>query len=1103
MYLSGHWILSRKYPPDWAAYAALSIRELLDHLLNNQIQQLAPSGDQRALAEGYIRGQMDANVSSASGSAPRDTEIAISERTNIFLFIKSSRPDLIDARVYALVVEWSLIVRGLNPIIHRRSLRDGLSGNEREREVDDQVKRTDTILFEFFLDPGFYTKLKEVDELMLLEEPSETELLKLIALFSTPELENYFFANCKNVAWLPLLETKKYFETGQDAMCTKREDGASIYKYWQPAKYLITVAKEDAKSVLRIVSTIVDQGNPYIIDDILRIFLNVELSMENAKFCVALIKKRKWHCVKLSLIIEDRLGQYLSYVSKLDSEELSFQIVSLLLAFECEETPHVVEGMRSFREAKSIYNDWQFENMVREHILPLKVKFPAQLLRSFIKRLNACIKAENKTNRIGKIEDYSTIWFSRLDGIEPHHRADYKNVLITSIIEIGKYIIEHPEMDLKVQEIFDATASTPVLDVIKRLKTYFAFLEGDVAIASSLMMDPDYIFCFECENEMHLLLGKLFSQLSNAEQSLVIGLLESPHPHIDEARGDLRYTWSLHLLMPIVQFLPPAAKARFDAFQEKYGAPTPRRQEIVSWVGPTSDKTKDQLLSMKPDELISYLLTYLPGGNQFHPYDDSCDGLGRELQEAVSADPQHFDFLFEAIPESKIPSIYAYYFLQGLQNALRGGTSISWDRLVVLLDYLTRSDNWPHHDSKPSDFGVEWISVQRQAASLLSIGFANEKSSLTLSFRDIVWDVLVRLIKFNDPSPEDDASLKGDDPHIVAINTTRGEALNALISYGLWLARMGGVDKEQENRMEPRLQVALEEILDPVKEPSPSVRFIFGQRIPNLSYLNKSWLFSLKKRIFPDNNALFWLAAFQGYMANSTFLPLDEWLKDQYPRAIEYLATKDKTRSNFSPSDVMERLFPQHILIAYTHGVLEESVIIEFFNRVDVSLRIEAISFVGHQILTAAPLVGVEGIERIIKLWDLLLANAQQPLEVFAELGGWFLRPSIPTEKRLDCLLKTVKRTSGWIDDADDVLEELVHFVPTEPLKVAEIMSEVLLNEKSAMRTLGYRLEGTRALMIALRDSGNREAKIATKKLLDELGRKGHHQKFLDLAGTF
>ncbi len=1098
IYGSIHWNLQNRLPADWRAQSALSSRELLLHVLGNQEPR---NEEERVILE-------EAKLYILQNFKPqevetREKEEARQKRSEILFFILRKRPGIAMKRAYELTELWSQPILFFNGIVHHQGISTGkkhLQDLVNDRDLNSHVQLMDSLLKEFFLDLGFFSRTKTVDELMEKDAPDQTDLATLQLHFDagSSSLKSYFFEKCKNPAWFDLLNGAGLLT--DPPQVEEDSSGNRVHPKWPQSAYLLNICGQKPEAVAALLRSLPDTDNLNVIDGILLIIMNLPAHI--SKGMVDFIKRRAWHTRFQSPMIQDRLGEILAQLAKGGEAQAAGKLAEYLLAFEYEETMQLYDWMKFPPDVRPRFDKWGLTHVMSKYVLPFGETQPEEFFKLLCKKLYAALKAKYpNNNEQDKGYDSSAIWRSSIDSPQSHNRGDYIDQLTDALIHIGRFVHAHPEVQLDMDKAIQD--QNTFFDTFKRLRLFFATIGNSQRQAFELLTDQDLATRSSCEMEYRALLKKFFPQMDEAQKADILnvlgigqyptdteGTLDEDHKRISEMR--CHYTTDV-----IKDYLPPYAKQRFDELTAAYGEPQPRMSGITSWVGPVSPLSIDEILAMKQEDLIGYLVMYKPTGAR--DFEASPEGLGREFQAAVIKSPESFAFMFEAIKVSNIPALYIYHFLCAIRNLYRAQSVFDWDGILDLFEYLINEENWPNNPDYPSDFtGGWWMLVQRSCADLMGDVLSQENCPIPFEQKEKVWRIVHSLAIFRDPAPEDDSSLKGDDPHLVAINTTRGEAMNAVISYGLWVARNNQIDIGQAEKMEPRLKELLDARLDPEKEPSPSVRFVYGRRIGNLSYLDEGWLLSKKHTLFPKENPLLWIGAFQGYLGATIFLPLARWLESEYFIAIDHLKTKAE-ENKYGPSDI-RRMLPEHLMVAFAHNGVSKDVILAFFRTVYQEARAEAVNYGGRGVLNQG-MVTEEVVSRLEDLWRTLVADATQAVDTLAEFGSWFTSPAFRSEAKLELLLATVERTSGQIDNPDDVIEALKEFVSKAALSVTKIAKLILLHPKSTW-AFTLNLQAIVSLLENIRDTGDIEAKKELKGLLDDLGSKGYVEQFRELAAS-
>jgi hypothetical protein len=119
------------------------------------------------------------------------------------------------------------------------------------------------------------------------------------------------------------------------------------------------------------------------------------------------------------------------------------------------------------------------------------------------------------------------------------------------------------------------------------------------------------------------------------------------------------------------------------------------------------------------------------------------------------------------------------------------------------------------------------------------LGRASELNRYHFKKRRQCWQILELLTDDLDPTLEDETEYGGKrDPANYSINTTRGEAMHAVVSYALWVYRntTQEIDTAEYSmrtfdRM-PEVRSVLDKHLDPTVDSSAAIRSIYGQWFP-------------------------------------------------------------------------------------------------------------------------------------------------------------------------------------------------------------------------------------------------------------------------------
>ena len=247
----------------------------------------------------------------------------------------------------------------------------------------------------------------------------------------------------------------------------------------------------------------------------------------------------------------------------------------------------------------------------------------------------------------------------------------------------------------------------------------------------------------------------------------------------------------------------------------------------------------------------------------------------------------------------------------------------------------------------------------------MKCGFEERNGEIPFVLRHICWSLLSSLTKDPDPTQEDEAIYGGSNmsPAALSINTTRGEAMHALIQYAFWIRQNNEgtygedcINSSGFNDM-PEVRDVLEYHLNPCNDPSLAVRSVYGQCFPWLVVLDQAWSSENAARIFPsqtDNVSKdLYRAAWESYITFCNIYDnVFEILEEEYSNAVEHLACSIDDRSRYSIES--DKRLVNHIINLYWHGKLNlddpQSLISRFYVNAPDSLRKYAIEYIGRSL---------------------------------------------------------------------------------------------------------------------------------------------------------
>lgn len=1009
-----------------------------------------------------------------------------------------NRPSLPDYLQNGLVREWARLHKWFTTISHYPDLKNDESDPITESEFEINLRQFEDLLYRILCPVPFFESIEEIDKLLKIEKPTETDVTTLIRLISHPNHQRYFFERCDNPEWLDLLKQKGAFKNPQEPL---RKDGYVQFIPWPQSVYLSKMATHKPKEVFDVIKGL-DTENQTILANFMDAGLNSPVDV--AASYAELVVRKKWIQNPYNFILPDKIGDLIEKLALGEKFKEALSLVRTVFDTKVDEPARVSDNPNDpfqfiHHDAKAYFDDWRLGEIAKDKLKELASKDPIGLFETLASRLHHAVELENRTDDEDPLRDYSYIWRPNL-WTPRHSREDAKNIILDSMMSLVQSNKENIPVLKK------------VLEVLKKHK-WAIFRRMEMAI---YVLDPtsfkDEVILILTDRSMMVrsnmrreylpLLGKAYKDLSSEAQRKILESIElgpdmqKPDDMSEEVFARIQSEWKSRYMDTIKDYLPKDELKAQEEYVSKHGKPFDDDGEIHEWTGGGSPIGTNDLAAFGVQGVIKYLEDYKGSDDPFERY--SSNGLGMTFSEVVKSNPEEYASVALSLLEHKVRPIYLYHYLNGLKEALKQNMCFAWEPVIDLCHRVTHLSK--HEIPEPkSEREQDFESVKRAISDFLNEALRTDVCEIPIALKIKVWETLSKLSEDPDPTPERESADGGGnlDPLTTAINSIRGETMHAVINYGLWNARQTSPDSSK--RMPVELKDLLEKHLDMSNEPSPAVRSVYGWRLPNIYYLSEEWLIKNKSRIFDQNSKEHLLAAWAGYLANGVIREVFDLLKEEHRSFIPYLGTIEKT--GYRSSDIEEK-FPQHLMIAYCHDPKHDDLITDFFTLAPGKSKGQAINFCGRVVLREVGRLsnGSEIKKRLRELWDSRLSVSPEivSVEEFQEFGWWFKQSPFERKETLERMTKTLELTKGKIDVPYEIAEELVGYVAEFPLESIKILDLLARAEKEA-HEISYKRNEYREIIKAVKGSGNTEAIDISNSLIHYFGEQGFFDDFRDL----
>lgn len=983
-----------------------------------------------------------------------------SQKENIRAILRSLNIDEKSSEAQA----WLKLSDNLHSVAHRRGLDAPRSLNEISELWDQSQPLLDMLLKA--LREHFLAWIHALDGLLAQEQPTKEDLKCL-----TQEIPNnaithgYFFDRLETPEWLEPLRKRDFFKHPPQPECNE-EEGTIRFPPWPEAHYLARMAQHKPELVAQIIQEMDDTDNAAVISDLVDALLAMPVELISA----GLVEKTKRWAECPYLLVPEKVGQVISHLAKGGKTEEAMAVARVLLdVFPDPRHQQAVEEPSLSPEPQARFHIWHYKQILKEHFpyLVREAGLPALALLCDLLDKAICLSGRHG-NEQGD-EDYSRVWRPAVEDHSQNLSDTLENALVSAIRDAAELVVRSGRAPVEeVVNVFERRG----WKIFKRIALHIirVFPNQATELATVGLTDRTLFEDVGLRYEYTLLLRDRFPRLFREDQAKILGWIEEG-PKVDQWKQRreketgtqpseeevtrYRELWQRDWLARIgPENLPVEWQEHYREFVGEYGKPEYPEFSIYSegiQVGPTSPKTVDDLKAMSVTEIVEFLKVWSPPQNVF--LEPSPEGLGRVLSSVVADDPERF--ADEAQLFQGLDPTYVRAVLSGLRDAAKQDKVFNWEPVLELCAWvLSQPQEIEGRHPREIEADLDWSWTRKVIADLLSAGFEDRQSSIPISLRQRVWDILKPLTDDPDPTPEYEQRYGGSnmDPATLSINTTRGEAMHTVIRYALWVRRHmeKETDKDRVARgfsEMPEVREVLDAHLDPAREPSLAIRAVYGQWFPWLVLLDPEWARAQMSRIFPQDpeSTAFFEAAWNTYIVFCH--PYDnvwEILRPFYRMAVNRIGVRHNTTRWLADPD--EKL-AEHLMAFYRRGKLslDDPLLVDFWKKAPDDLRAHALMFVGQSLKHTEGDISEETLKRLVNLWENRLGQApkSQPPGEFekevAAFGWWFVSEKFNADWSLEQLSASLQ-TARKIEPVDMVLEQLAKAAQTHPLKSVECL---------------------------------------------------------------
>jgi len=1008
---------------------------------------------------------------------------------------------------------------GLDARAHRNALTSARPVDEDFRQFWNEMQGIVDVVLEKF-ETNYLGVYQFLDQLLAKPVPAQGDVDKLKK--NVPNnlvAHGYFFDRLTSPSWLELLQTNGLF-SHPPAPEVDNEKGTIGYSAWPQSRYLARMAPQAPEKVLDIMLAVPPTDNIRVYEDFssAAAAMPVELAAKWSEREVVRVNKPEG----LFGLLPEKLSALMNHLLQGEQGTAALGLARSLL--EILPDPRL-EKQKEDKDEHSLppkprarISTWEYRRIVERMIPVLPPAARIHALDLFCDLLEKSLTlSKSPTDVEPGMEDYSYIWHPHL---EDKPRGDHlKNILVPAVREMAHAIADQDPT--QVSTLVEKLEKRPY-EVFHRLALDFLRRHPDTTLIAEKLTDRRLFDARGTRHEYELLAREWFGKLQVGDQQKILKWIEagpdddeaykrhhkewSGQEPSDEKIVQHKKRWQRDRLAPLYELLSSDWKQQYEELIGEVGKPerdVTENARVEVWRGPTSPMTAADFQSMSVQEIVTYLSSWKP---THEPMSPSRQGLGRELTETVHKNPLRF--VPEVAKFKGLDPTYVRSLLEGIRQGISETKNLPWSETLSLCHWVVNQpiviegrqvDKW---NDDP-----DWGWARKTIAGLLGAGLEEGPSMIPFELRGQVWSILEILTNDPDPSPDDEAT-RGQplDPSHVAINSTRGEAMQVVVRYALWvrccLEKLpDGAEKIARGFEEmPEVRQVLEAHLDLAQDPSLAIRSVYGRWLPSLTYLDQEWTKNYVQEIFPREEILrqYCDAAWDTYVVFChPYSIVFDVLQEEYKKAIEQLGTPGTTRLAADSTTTTQLV--EHLMVLYWNGKLpledETGLLARFLEKATDALRGEALEFLGRSLGRPDEPLPDEISARLKKLWEIRLATitaSGTPLNHTAELaafGWWFISQKFDDAWAMSQLLSALVLVPKAEPDYH-IVERLVALAETMPLEAIQCLSLMVQGDKEGWEIGSWRDDSRKILAIAIA-SGNPAATQAVFDLVNRLAARG------------
>jgi len=544
----------------------------------------------------------------------------------------------------------------------------------------------------------------------------------------------------------------------------------------------------------------------------------------------------------------------------------------------------------------------------------------------------------------------------------------------------------------------------------------------------------------------------------------------------------------------------PEFKVKYDKLRAKTNVDLQIKEDSSYFrVGRLSPKTAEQLAELPIDEIIKYFNEFRSSG--FNEPD--INGLAEEIENVIQRNPEKYINDLEKFIDAKY--LLVYEIISAIRKVWAEKKPIDWENILSFLLKYFQSDKFKSDEllTEDDDWQINHNGIIGEISWLIRDAIKDDDWSMPSSCIGLSIELLKLCLNKAEERSLDDEFREQlfRDPVTYALNSSRGKVLTSVIFLSLWIARTDPSRKDKKDRwLETELKTLFENALNGnIRE----AYILFGQYIPNFSYLNIEWVTQNIERMRQLQDNDLWYFFMCGYLFNKkVYYAHMKNMVDFYKRALEEFGQYDSKNGKDS--------LIEHIAIGYLGDIsdfsLADGLLKTIFERwsPDEICKLLEVFYRKPRLGKDESLEALE--EKMLQVWGTIISHCQIKLEdenlndddkkVLSHLlllTLWipkldekhtkWLEFAVPHAQKIFNIPLFIEQLSYFIDGPRELEDKGLN---------ALYISRIYLKLMEGEDIPDYKEDKIKSLITYIYENGNKKAKNHADLIIDKYARSGN-----------